>query len=68
MGMLETPSFERVSAISILSSHVSPMPTMPPEHISRPAAFARARQDSFSSKVWVVHILGKFLLDVSILQ
>ena len=56
----------RLNAISTLSSHVSPIPMIPPEQTARPAFLARRITSSLSSYVCVVQMFGKFLLDVSI--
>ena len=38
-GMESTPTSARLTAISSLSSQVSPIPMMPPEHAYMPSAF-----------------------------
>ncbi len=67
MGMEEIPRVDSVTAISIRSSQVSPIPMIPPEHTVNPALRALCIFASFSSKVWVVQIDGKKRLEVSML-
>ena len=51
--------------MSILSSHVSPIPNIPPEQTEIPADMAASIVFSLSLYVWVLHISGKNLSDVS---
>ena len=39
IGIESTPTSERLTAMSSLSSHVSPIPIIPPEHAYIPSAF-----------------------------
>ena len=47
-GMEPIPSAARSNAMSIRSSQVSPIPRIPPEHTSSPAAWARRMLSTLS--------------------
>ena len=59
MGMDSMPSSARERAMSRRSSHVSPMPMMPPEQTQKPSSCAILMVRMRSSDVCVVQICGK---------
>ena len=59
MGMDSMPSSCSEMAMSRRSSHVSPMPMMPPEQTQKPSSCAILIVRMRSSYVWLVQISGK---------